>query len=194
MAFGAPSLKGRALRYQAQREHSRAELARKLRRFAVAPQADGQINGPTDDPTEAGHADGSPVEPVEAAGPSPQAQIDTALDELAAHGLISDERAAASVLHSQGPRSGERRLKQVLQAKGLAPELVASTLALARGGEFERALALWQRRFGQPAASAAERARQARFLQGRGFGFDIISRVLRSAGAPVAGSDESPAD
>mgnify|MGYP003527630292 CR=1 FL=1 len=32
MAFGAPSVKGRALRCLAQREHSRAELERKLAR------------------------------------------------------------------------------------------------------------------------------------------------------------------
>ncbi len=149
MAFGAPSLKGRALRYLAQREHSRAELARKLWRH-----------------TEAGEG------------------IDAALDELAAHGLLSDERAAASVLVSQAPRSGERRLKQTLQAKGLAPELVARTLAQARGSEFERAQALWQRRFGSVPQDAAERARQIRFLQGRGFGFELIARVLRTAGLP----------
>jgi regulatory protein len=157
MAFGAPSLKGRALRYLAQREHSRAELARKLRRHAD-----------TDSDSEAG------------------ARIDAALDELAAHGLLSDERAAASVLQTQAPRSGERRLKQVLQAKGLAPELVARTLAQTRGSEFDRALALWQRRFGQPPVDAAERARQMRFLQGRGFGFEIVSRVLRQAGTDIS--------
>jgi regulatory protein len=147
MAFGAPSLKGRALRYLAQREHSRAELARKLQRH-----------------TEGGEG------------------IDAALDELAAHGLQSDERAATSVLNSQAPRSGERRLKQTLQAKGLAPELVAHSLAQVRGSEFERALALWQRRFGTVPQDAAERARQMRFLQSRGFGFELVARVLRTAG------------
>lgn len=37
MAFGAPSLKGRALRLLGQREHSRAELERKLARFEEEP-------------------------------------------------------------------------------------------------------------------------------------------------------------
>ncbi|HWT19538.1 MAG TPA: recombination regulator RecX, partial [Variovorax sp.] len=37
MAFGAPSLKGRALRLLSQREHSRAELERKLARHEEAP-------------------------------------------------------------------------------------------------------------------------------------------------------------
>lgn len=37
MAFGAPSLKGRALRLLAQREHSRAELERKLAKYEEDP-------------------------------------------------------------------------------------------------------------------------------------------------------------
>lgn len=37
MAFDAPSLKGRALRLLAQREHSRAELQRKLARYEEEP-------------------------------------------------------------------------------------------------------------------------------------------------------------
>jgi regulatory protein len=37
MAFAAPSLKGRALRLLSQREHSRAELARKLAKYEEEP-------------------------------------------------------------------------------------------------------------------------------------------------------------
>lgn len=162
MAFGAPSLKGRALRYLAQREHSRAELARKLRRF------------------------------LEPADPQGGAAIEAALNELAAHGLLSDERAAASVLASQAPRSGQRRLQQILQNKGLAPDLVVATLAKAKGTELERAQAVWQRRYGAVPLDARERARQVRFLQGRGFGFDIVAQVMRRAGAAdpdLEGSD-----
>jgi SOS response regulatory protein OraA/RecX len=110
MAFGALSVKGRALRYLAQREHSRAELERKLARAVQdLPEA------------------------------SAQAQISAALDELAAKGLLSEERTAQSVLLSQGRRFGTRRLRQTLQAKGLAPDLVADTLQQARGTELERA-------------------------------------------------------
>lgn len=165
MAFGPPSsisLRGRALRWLAQREHSRAELARKLARYA-------------DDADDAG--DGA----EDGTGPRAAARIGAVLDELGALGLLSDERAAASVLATQAPRGGERRLKQALQQRGLAPDLVERTLAEARPGELERARALWQRRFGSPPADAAERARQMRFLAGRGFGGDIIRRVVRGA-------------
>ena len=148
MAFGAPSVKGRALRYLSQREHTRAELERKLERTV------GDL-------------------------PDAGAQIAAALDDLAARGLVSEARAAASVLHSQGARYGVRRLKQTLQSKGVAPELLAQTLQQARATEFERAQAVWQRRFGAPPADAAERARQMRFLAARGFEGDVIRRLVR---------------
>ncbi len=155
MAFGAPSVKGRALRYLGQREHSRLELERKLKR----------------------HVEDLP-------DASAKAQISAALDELAAHGLLNEARAAESVLRSQSARFGDRRLRQTLQAKGIGAELIASTMQAAMlestlGTEIERARALWQRRFGAPAADARDRAKQARFLIGRGFGGDVVRRVVQ---------------
>lgn len=161
MAFGALSVKGRALRYLAQREHSRVELERKLGRY---------------------------VEDTEER--SAAVQIAAALDELAAKGLLSESRTAEAVLSGQGQRFGVRRLRQTLQAKGLDVELVAQTLQQARGTEFERALEVWRRRFGAPAADAAGRAKQMRFLAGRGFETEVIRRVLRQAG-DEASADES---
>ena len=152
MGFAGLSVKGRALRYLSQREHSRVELERKLARH---------------------------VQGTEEA--SAQAQISAALDELAVKGLLSEARAAESVLNGQGRRCGVRRLKQTLQGKGLAPELVASTLQQARGTELERAREVWRRRFGEPATDPAERARQMRFLAGRGFEGDVIRRVVSGA-------------
>ena len=151
MGFGALSVKGRALRYLAQREHSRQELERKLARH---------------------------VQDTEAA--SAQAQIEAALDQLAAAGLLSDARAAESVLRHQGQRFGSRRLKQVLQSKGLEAALVAETLHQARSTELERARQVWGRRFGTVPANAQEQAKQMRFLAGRGFDGEVIRRVVQA--------------
>ncbi len=152
MGFATLSVKGRALRYLAQREHSRAELERKLARHVQ-------------DSDEA----------------SAQAQIALALDHLAAAGLLSDARAADAVLSSQGRKFGTRRLKQVLQSKGLDAELVGTTLQQARATELDRAREVWRRRFGAPAADAPERARQMRFLAGRGFDGEVIRRVVQGS-------------
>ena len=158
MGFGALSVKGRALRYLAQREHSRAELERKLKRFVEDAE-----------------------NPEDAEAVSAQAQIAAALDDLAAKGLLSETRTAASVLAGQGKRFGVRKLRQTLQAKGLDAELVARTLQQARGTELERAREVWRRRYGAPAADAAGRAKQMRFLAGRGFESDVIRRVMQPA-------------
>jgi regulatory protein len=172
MAFGALSLKlsikGRALRYLAQREHSRVELERKLARFAAE-------DGPTD-----AAEDGNAVSATE--------RVSLALDDLAAKGLISEARVAESVLASQGRRFGTRRLKQTLQAKGLDAELVSTTLQEARATELGRAHEVWQRKFGSPATDAAGRAKQVRFLVARGFDGDVIRRVV------AGGVDEADAD
>mgnify|MGYP000110702846 CR=1 FL=1 len=61
----------------------------------------------------------------------------------------------------------------------MGPALVAQTVERARQTEWERAFQMWQRKFGMPAADAAGRAKQARFLAGRGFPTEIILRIVR---------------
>jgi len=48
-----------------------------------------------------------------------------------------------------------------------------------RNSEVERAAEVLARKFPQAPATAAERARQARFLAGRGFAADVIARLIR---------------
>lgn len=109
-----------------------------------------------------------------------------ALDELQAKGFISEQRVAESVLHRRAGKLGAARLRQELQDKGLAPDLVAQALDGLRASEFERAQAVWRKKFGAAPASPAERAKQARFLMTRGFAGEVVRRVLSAAGAPNA--------
>jgi len=50
--------------------------------------------------------------------------------------------------------------------------------AAARSTEVARARDAWRRRFGAPPADALEKARQMRFLRGRGFSFEAIRQVV----------------
>lgn len=145
------TLKGRALRYLSQREHSRAELQRKLARVVE------------DSPEHGAAAD----------------RITRVLDELAARGLLSEQRAAEALVAAKSARFGTRRLQQTLRQRGVDPEAAAAALAGVEASEAERARAVWQRRFGTPAQDPAERARQARFLAGRGFAAEVIRRIVR---------------
>ena len=50
------------------------------------------------------------------------------LDELEAKGFISEQRVVDSVLHQRARRLGSARIRQELQAKGIAPEAMAQAL------------------------------------------------------------------
>ncbi len=146
MGFDKISLKGRALRLLAGREHSRAELEKKLAPHEQEP-----------------------------------GELQRALDELQAKGFISEQRVVESVIHRRAARLGAGRVKQELQAKGIGAEAVAEAVERLRGTETERAREVWRKKFGEPAADLAGRARQMRFLAARGFGSEAIRRVVRGA-------------
>ena len=100
------------------------------------------------------------------------------LDELQAKGFINEARVVESVLYRRAARLGAGRIGQELQAKGLEGELVAQAMEQLRGTELARARDVWRRKFDQPPRDAAERAKQSRFLAARGFGGEVIRKVL----------------
>jgi regulatory protein len=133
-------LKARALRHLVRREHSRAELARKLAPHAGSPGA-----------------------------------LDEVLDLLLSKNQQSDRRYAEERVRVLSRKYGAARIRDDLRAKGIAEDIVASVRAQ---GELERARAILERKYRVPASTPEERARRARFLQGRGFGMEVILRLL----------------
>ncbi len=101
-----------------------------------------------------------------------------ALDELQARGFLNEQRVVDSLVHRRAGKLGVGRIRQELQARGLAADQVAEAVDQLRATEVERAREVWRRKFGQPPQDAAERAKQARFLIARGFGADAVRRVL----------------
>ena len=137
-------LRRRAIGLLARREHSRAELVRKLAAQGTAEE------------------------------------VDKVLCQLEAEGLLSDARFAEAYVRSHGERLGGARLKQALRERGVGDGLAEAPLA-ALPAEIERARAVWRRKFASPPGDAREWARQARFLQGRGFAAEIIRRLLKES-------------
>jgi regulatory protein len=134
-------LKARALRHLVRREHSRAELERKLAPYAENPQA-----------------------------------LCSVLDVLVSKKQVSDERFAQERARVLARKYGAARIKRDLKSKGITEEILqrASTI----DGELERASAILSRKYRQPAGTREERAKRARFLQGRGFSYDVIRRLV----------------
>ncbi len=147
MAKPQLSLKGRALRYLAMREHSRLELGRKLARHAQ---------------------EGDDVEAL--------------LDALEAAKFLSQERFAESLVHRRTARFGNQRILTELQSHKIDSESVAAIRAQLADDEPARARAILERKYSQPPADAADRAKRMRFLQQRGFSHEAIKSAMRSAG------------
>lgn len=141
------SLKGRALKYLAAREHSRVELLRKLAPHAESPE-----------------------------------QLDAALDELEARGLLSAERFAESMVHRKAARFGVARIQAELAQHRLPSDIAQAAVRALKETELARAHAVWVRRFGDVAQDPQARAKQVRFLTARGFSSDVVRRVTRGEG------------
>ncbi len=133
----------RAIALLARREHTRAELARKL---------------------QAAGFDASGVQPL--------------LDELEAKNWLSDRRFAESWVADHRAKSGRVKLAYELRQHGVPDAVIDEVLGSEEDGELERAHAVWQKKFGTPPTNAAEKMKQMRFLQGRGFASDVIRQVF----------------
>ncbi|HVK54138.1 MAG TPA: recombination regulator RecX [Burkholderiales bacterium] len=105
-------------------------------------------------------------------------QMETLLDELVQQGFLSDERFVESRVNARIGRYGSRRIAQELLEKGVSETLVTEAVANLKADDLQTARALWARKFDAQPKDAKEKARQIRFLQSRGFSFDIIRQVL----------------
>jgi regulatory protein len=106
-------------------------------------------------------------------------EVNRVLAELDRNGLLSDERFAGALARSRSQRFGDARIRYDLRRLGIADDLSAAALAKLSGTEVSRANLVRSKRFAELPSSAAERAKQARFLQSRGFSHDAICRVLQ---------------
>ncbi len=102
------------------------------------------------------------------------------LDALAAAGLQSDRRFAEGLLRARSERGyGPVRILAELRRHGIAEECIAGILDWQDPKWAERIAELRAHRFGVGyPRDPAERARQARFLQRRGFSAEQIRRLM----------------
>jgi regulatory protein len=112
-------------------------------------------------------------------------ELAQALDELQAKGFISEQRVVESVINRRAAKLGTARIRQELQGKGLDPQAVTDAVASLKATELSRAREVWRKKFGTKSdgvtTDAAERGKQMRFLVARGFGGDVIRRVVSGA-------------
>jgi len=166
----SPSLKARALRLLSQREHSRAELAKKLGDYLSLQAKADRARNAQDRNQEQGQVDPATL--------SHEVQITAVLDDFEKRGWLSDARYAEALVRRRSERYGMRRIKDELQRAGVASDASAALLDGLKMTEFERAKELFERKFGEITEDQKMRARQYRFLVSKGFNPEIVAKVI----------------
>ena len=102
------------------------------------------------------------------------------IEDLAQSGLVSDQRFAEHFINAKQKRFGHLKIAHELKSKGVDAESIVRLTVTSREQELESARKVWQKKFPSLPANAAERAKQMRFLQGRGFTNDTIFRLFKT--------------
>ena len=103
--------------------------------------------------------------------------LETLLDDLQKRGWLSDIRFAEQVVHVRGGRYGSVKVAHELREKGVADNVAER--AVSAMDDLANAKIAWRKKFGVAPNNREEWVKQARFLQSRGFGFDVIKKVLK---------------
>jgi regulatory protein len=106
-------------------------------------------------------------------------EIAALLDDFTQRGWLNETRYAEMLVQARQDKFGSRRIIHELREKGVSEETIAATLPEVQENELETARAAWVKKFGAAPADAREKAKQMRFLAGRGFCADTIRRVVQ---------------
>lgn len=148
-------LRNKALAYLARREHSQQELQQKLRAYLPLAEEDVEVD------LEAHHQ-----------------MVEEVIADFKQRGWLSEERFTEQVVHARKQKFGSMRIAHELREKGIAEEVVAAAIVDVKADEFANACHIWRKKYKDAPQNREEWAKQARFLQSRGFGFEMIKKVL----------------
>jgi len=111
----------------------------------------------------------------------PPQTIDPVIQKLAGKRLVSDERFTANFVHHHAKRGqGPLRIRAALRQQGIADSQVEEALQSADVDWVQLAREVRRRKFGAVSPrSLGERAKQARFLQYRGFDAEQLRAAFR---------------
>ena len=106
--------------------------------------------------------------------------ISAILEDFKTRGWLSDARFTEQIVHARSHKFGASKIANELREKGVSQELIANAVEHVKVNELNNAVEIWRKKFRAAPENRDEWAKQARFLQSRGFGFDVIKKVLNS--------------
>ena len=103
-------------------------------------------------------------------------ELQTLISGLKQKNLLSEERFAEERARKLSRKYGAARIRHDLKSKGVPEVLVARFSS--SSGDLQKARDILARKYREPATSREEKAKRMRFLQSRGFSFDIIRKAM----------------
>ncbi|MEQ1767094.1 MAG: recombination regulator RecX [Methylotenera sp.] len=115
--------------------------------------------------------------------------IPALLDDFKKRGWLSDARFTEQLVHARQSKFGSARVANELREKGVADDLIAHAVEEIKVNELDFAREICRKKFKSSPSSREDWAKQARFLQSRGFGFDVIKKVLNEKSSNESAND-----
>jgi regulatory protein len=106
--------------------------------------------------------------------------VERLLDSLEDAKLLSQARFSESLVHRRAARFGNNRILSELQSHGIDSASLTDIKTSLSNDEASRAREVRRKKFGDAPTDSAERAKQMRFLQQRGFSHGAIQSVMRN--------------
>ena len=110
----------------------------------------------------------------------PREAIDKAIEYVASYNYINDERYACSYVRSYKDCRSKNRIMQDLYHKGIDKELIDNALEEEYTTDENELIRSYirKRNYNSSNATDKERSKMYRFLMGKGFNYDTISKYL----------------
>ncbi|MFN0039415.1 MAG: recombination regulator RecX [Burkholderiales bacterium] len=108
-------------------------------------------------------------------------ELDGLLDELEKRGWLSEQRFVEQLTTVRRRKFGADRIVRELREKGVSGEALEASRAALQAGEIDAARAVWKKKFGYLPGTLQEKARQQRFMAGRGFSAEAVRTVLKES-------------
>jgi regulatory protein len=126
----------------------------------------------------------------------PSDAVEPVIQKLAGKRLVSDERFTSTFVHHHARRGqGPVRIRAELRQQGIADSQVEEALRGAEVDWVQLAREVRRRKFGAaPPRSLGERAKQARFLQYRGFDAEQLRTAFREESSEADGAPDITPD
>ena len=108
-------------------------------------------------------------------------ELEPLLDDLEKRGWLSEARFVEQLTTVRRRRFGAARILHELREKGVSETGLAAAQSQMKDGEVDAARAVWKKKFGSLPTTLEERAKQSRFLAGRGFSAEVVHAVLKKS-------------